>query len=295
MDLKQIRYFVNVANLRSFSKAADALNIAQSALSRHIKALESELKTQLLFRTTRGVELTDTGTILLARGEALLSQVEELRTAVQQGKDLPAGNVAVGLPPSLSAMLAPILIEECRMHYPGVGVRIIEGLGRFLEEWLRLGKIDLAVLTDFGDPSSLAVSRVGREEMVLVAAPGTIEDDRSTIPLSEVSRLDITITHGFRTVVDRLIGDTGLRMNYVEEFDSIPVIMDRVLGHPLFTILPRGFVHGEEAAGRLKVIHIVDPILTRDLVIATNPRRARNGAMQAVSGVIRRRIGEVLD
>lgn len=294
MDLKQIRYFVNVANLKSFSRAAGSLNVAQSALSRHIQALESELKTQLLFRTTRGVEVTDTGAILLTMGEALLAQVEDIRTAVQRGKDLPTGNVSVGLPPSLSAILAPIIIEECNTHYPGVSVRIIEGLVRFLEEWLRLGKIDLAVLTDFGDPTSLAMSRIAREEMVLVAARGTIADDRPTIPLEEVTKLDLTITHGFRTVVDRLLEKTGHRMNYVEEFDSIPVILDRILGHPLFTILPRGFVRGEELTGRLKVTRITDPVLTRDLVLATNPRRARTGGMQAVSAIISRRISDVL-
>lgn len=294
MDLKQIRYFVNVANLRSFSKAAGVLNVAQSALSRHVQALEGELQTQLLFRTTRGVEVTDTGAILLTMGEALLAQVEDIRTAVQRGKDLPIGAVSIGLPPSLSAMLAPILIDECNTHYPGIAVKIIEGLGRFLEEWLRLGKIDLAVLTDFGDPTRLAMSHLAREEMVLVAAPGTIADDRTTIPLSEVTRLDLTITHGFRTVVDRLIEGTGLRMNYVEEFDSIPVIMDRILGHPLLTILPHGFVHAEELAGRLKVIRMTDPVLTRDLMLATNPQRARTAAMQAISTVIRKRIGDVL-
>lgn len=294
MDLKQIRYFVNVANLKSFSRAASALNVAQSALSRHIQALETELQTQLLFRTTRGVEVTDTGAILLTMGEALLAQVEDIRTAVQRGKDLPSGNVTVGLPPSLSAMLAPLIIEECSKHHPGVGVRIIEGLGRFLEEWLRQGKIDLAVLTDFGDPTSLSMSRIAREEMVLVSAPGTIPGDREAIPLAEVTQLDLTVTHGFRTVVDRLIENTGFQMTYVEEFDSIPVIMDRVLGHPLSTILPRGFVHAEEGAGRLKVTRITDPVLTRDLVLATNPRRARTGAMQAVSAIIHRRIADVL-
>lgn len=294
MDLKQIRYFVSVANLKSFSRAAADLHIAQSALSRHIQSLEQELETQLLFRTTRGVEVTDTGTVLLTMGEALLAQVEDIRTAVQRGKTLPTGNVAVGLPPSLSAMLAPLLIEECNTNYPGVAVRIIEGLGRFLEEWLRLGKIDLAVLTDFGDPTSLAMSRLAREEMVLVATRQTIPDDRATIPLREVTELELTITHGFRTVVDRLIEGTGLQMNYVEEFDSIPIIMDRILGQPLSTILPHGFVYGEELAGRLHVLRITDPVLTRDLMLATNPRRARTSAMQAVSAVIRKRIGDVL-
>ena len=83
-------------------------------------------------------------------------------------------------------------------------------------------------------------------------------------------------------------------MNYVEEFDSIPIIMDRILGQPLSTILPHGFVYGEELAGRLHVLRITDPVLTRDLMLATNPRRARTSAMQAVSAVIRKRIGDVL-
>jgi LysR family transcriptional regulator, nitrogen assimilation regulatory protein len=294
MDLKQIRYFVNVANLRSFSKAAEALHVAQSALSRHIQALERELETPLLFRTTRGVELSESGAVLLSMGETLLAQVEDIKAAVQHSKNLPSGAVTVGLPPSLSAMFAPILIQDSRSRYPEMEVRIIEGLGQFLEEWLRQGKIDLAVLTDLGNLANLAITRLSREEMVLVGAPEMIPDGREFIPLSEVTRLDLTITHGFRTVVDRLVNGTGLTLNYVEEFDSIPVIMDRIAGRPLLTILPQSFVHAESQTGRVRTLRITDPVLTRDLVIATNPRRARTAAIEAISGIIRKRISEVV-
>jgi LysR family nitrogen assimilation transcriptional regulator len=294
MDLRQISYFVQVANLRSFSRAAEALNIAQSALSRHVQALEAELNCQLLFRTTRGVELTDAGTTLLTMGEALLAQAEDIKTTVQRGHEAPSGNVVVGLPPSVAAVFASRLSEEVHRAYPDITLRIIEGLGWFLEEWLRQGKIDLAVLTDFGDDTNLAMSRLAREEMVLVAGPSTWPHEQSTITLAEASQLELTTTHGFRTVVDKLIANTGIKLRYVEEFDSIPVIIERILSHPLATILPRGYMRHDEATGRLRVLRITDPGITRDLLLANNPRRARTAAMQAVGRIIRSRILDVV-
>jgi LysR family nitrogen assimilation transcriptional regulator len=175
-----------------------------------------------------------------------------------------------------------------------VTVRIIEGLGRFLEEWLRLGKLDVAILTDLGDTEAFRIARIAREEMVLVAAPSTWPDGPATLTLKEAAALNLTITHGFRTVVDRLIQPTGLVMHYAEEYDSIPLILDRILSHPLVTILPHGFVRNDEIAGKLKVCRIVDPRLTRDLLLASNPRRAHTAAMQAVGNIIRARIADVL-
>lgn len=285
---------MQVARLRSFSRAAEALNVAQSALSRHVQALEAEFGAQLLFRTTRGVELTEAGSILLERGEALLEHAEDIKSAVQVRSDLPSGTVTVGLPPSLAAIFASRIIEECSRIHPDVTVKIIEGLGRFLEEWLRLGKLDVAILTDLGDTEAFRIARIAREEMVLVAAPSTWPHGPTTLTLAEAAALDLTITHGFRTVVDRLILPTGLVMHYAEEFDSIPLILDRILSYPLVTILPHGFVRNDEIAGKLKVCRIVEPRLTRDLLLASNPRRAHTAAMQAVGNVIRARIADVL-
>ena len=160
MELRQIRYFIHVASLRSFTKAARALNVAQPALSRHIQSLEDELRTQLLFRTTRGVVPTDAGSALLRMGESLLAFVEQMREEVSRAADVPSGNVIVGMPQSISLALAPLLMEECRSRLPMVRLRVTEGLSIFLEEWLNVAKIDVALMTNPGKILMLHTSLV---------------------------------------------------------------------------------------------------------------------------------------
>lgn len=286
MDVRQIRYFVYVAKLRNFSKAALALNIAQPALSRQIQILEEELRTQLLFRTTRGVEPTEAGLTLLEMGQSLLSYVDQIREAVTHSSRHPQGNVTLGIPPSLSTSLGQAVVEACRAAYPDVHLRVTEGLSVFLEEWLTLGRIDVAVLTDGGDLPSLANLPLACEDMMLVGPPGLAADGETTIPLARVADFDITITHGFRAIVDRKIERTGLKLRYVGEFDSIPILKELLFRGICTTILPATLVRQEGFEGRLAVLKIVEPTLTRMLVTSINPSRPINSAIKAVREVI---------
>lgn len=188
MDLKQISTFIYVAILRSFSKAARALNIAQPAVSRQVQALEDDLRTQLLFRTTRGVELTEAGLTMLTMGEEMLAMAEQVRDAVMRAPDKAAGVVTVGLPPSLSGIMAPNLVDECRSIYPDVTLHIMEGLSIFLEEWLNLGRIDMAVLTDRGELASINRKPLAREEMVLVGGASLVGQARTRSPVRSLPR-----------------------------------------------------------------------------------------------------------
>ena len=289
MDVRQIRYFTHVANLRSFSKAAQCLNVAQPALSRQIQSLEQELQTQLLFRTTRGVEPTEAGLVFLRLGEKILLSVEELREAVVNASEHPAGDVSLGLPPSLSAVFAPCLMEEAGRLYPDVRFRIIEGLSVFLEEWLALGRIDLAVLTKLGEMGSLTRVNLATEEMVLVAPAGLLNPGQQSIPLRDVARLQLTITRGFRNVIDYGIRDLGIALTYATEYDSIPIIKGLLAKGECVTILPWGLVQQELFARQFAVLSIVEPRLTRDLVLAANPRRPGTAATRAIRNLVLKR------
>ena len=109
MDLRQLRYFVAVAERGGFGAAASALNVAQSALSRHIKQLEHELGGELLERGARGVSVTESGKVLLARGRWLLGAVDDVKAEVRTENRDPSGTVRLGAPSSLADILyAPL-------------------------------------------------------------------------------------------------------------------------------------------------------------------------------------------
>ena len=105
MDIRQLRTFVHVAELGSFSKAADRLHIAQPALSRQIRLLESELKAALFIRHGRGVRLTDAGTLFLDRASGILRQIEQARADVAAEAGDVSGEVSIGVPPSVGIVL----------------------------------------------------------------------------------------------------------------------------------------------------------------------------------------------
>ena len=293
MELRQIRYFIHVAGLRSFTKAARMLNVAQPALSRHIQSLEDELRTQLLFRTTRGVVPTDAGTALMKMGESVLAFVEQIREEVSRAADSPAGNVIIGMPQSISPSLAPLVMEACRARFPKVELRITEGLSVFLEEWLNIAKIDIALMTNPGKVLTLHTSLLAREHMVLVGKAGNMPANLGQIALADIAKLPLLIAHGFRRLIDQWTEPRGIKLDYVMELDSITIIKEMIKRGFGYSILPYATVHPEALNGDLGVMPIVDPTVTRDFVIAVNARRPLSAAVKAVRELIVEKLAEI--
>ena len=293
MDLKQVRTFIYVANLRSFSKAARALDIAQPAVTRQVQALEEEFRTQLLFRTTRGTEPTEAGLVLVSMGEQMLAMAEQLREAVMRAPDKAKGVATVGMPPSLMPVFALRMLEECKRIFPDVTLRVTEGLSVFLEEWLSLGRIDMGIMTRLESDAEISRTRLAREELVLVAAPGLFDVGVQPLPARDLSKLILVVTRGFRNVIDPAMATAGLEFTYELELDSLPIIKEILLRGKFATLLPYSVVHREVIDGTLNMRRIHEPELTREIVIGINPHRPLTSAMKAVRGLIQQIAREI--
>ncbi|MFM2261786.1 MAG: HTH-type transcriptional regulator CynR, partial [Pseudomonadota bacterium] len=146
MDLKQLEYFVRVAELGSFTRAAQALNVAQPALSRQVRLLEVELRQNLLVRNGRGATPTQAGQLLLEHGRGILHQVERAREELGRVRTGLTGRVALGLPPSVARVLTVPLTRAFRSKMPEAQLSISEGLSSAMQENLQNGRLDIAVL-----------------------------------------------------------------------------------------------------------------------------------------------------
>src|SRR5215831_17765860 len=147
MDLRQLRYFVTVAERGGFGAAASALNVAQSALSRHVRLLEHELGGTLLERGARGVSVTESGKLLLARGRWLLGAFDDVKAEVRTENREPSGTVRLGAPSSLADILYAPLAKIVVERFPRVRLEMSEGLTEAMCDRLLRAELDIAIVT----------------------------------------------------------------------------------------------------------------------------------------------------
>jgi LysR family nitrogen assimilation transcriptional regulator len=172
MNLRQIAYFLKIAELRSFTHAASALYVSQPALSKQMRQLEEELGTALFIRSDRGIKLTDAGELLKRRAPAILSDVTHLRNELQSvfGQE-PSGSLAVGTGMSLQGLLTvPVMIEFQRRH-KNVALHVREGITGPLVEDVKLGLLDCAVVFELSPDDQLVAEPYVRESLLLVGPP----------------------------------------------------------------------------------------------------------------------------
>ena len=252
MDLVQLLYFVRVAELGSFTRAAAALGVAQPALSRQVRLLEVELRHTLLRRTGRGAVTTAAGALLLEHGRGILHQVDRARDELAQMRGGLAGRVAIGLPPSVARALTVRLSRAFQAQLPDARLAVSEGLSTSLLESLVAGRLDVAVLYNAAVTPDVEITPLGREELLLVqpaaAPPGAHADSADgTAPtahatLAELSQLPLVIPsrpNAIRMHVEGALAQAGLSPTVAMEVDGIPSILELVAGGAGCAVLSR--------------------------------------------------------
>ena len=171
MELRQLVYFERVAELGSFTRAAQSLHLVQPALSQQVATLEREVGLPLFHRGARGVRLTEAGERLLPYARRVLGELERAQQALGELRQIRTGRVALGLPPSATLSLLPSILELYRERYPAVEVRIAEEMTDELAEQLLDGQLDLALLSSPVDERRLEMRELFSEELALVVPP----------------------------------------------------------------------------------------------------------------------------
>jgi LysR family nitrogen assimilation transcriptional regulator len=249
VNLKQLEYFVRVAELGSFSKAALILNIAQPALSRQVRLLETDLHVTLLTRNGRGVVLTEVGQRLFDHSVGILQLVARAAEDVAAARDEPAGRIVIGLPPSIGRRLTLPLVEGFAAHLPKARLAIVEGLSTHLTEWIATGRVDLGLIHNPEPKPAIEVTPVLEEPLGLVS-PATGRSAKATpLPLAELARFPLILperTHAMRKLIETQAALANLKLDIRLEISGVPAILDLVRRRPWPC---RADAHG---AGRLR-------------------------------------------
>jgi DNA-binding transcriptional LysR family regulator len=272
MDFRQIRTFRSVAELGSLSKAADKLRIAQPALSRQIKLLEHELRTELFTRSGRGMVLTEAGRILLSRTAGIVRQIDQIRDDIQSAAGAPSGRVVLGLVPTVSCVLSTRLAQRTVETYPGISLCIVESYSGHLIEWLHRGEMDLAIIYGPSADLHLNLQSLGRDQIVAVGPRGSGLARKKEVGMDWLLRQKLVLpshSHGLRALIERAAAKKKLQLDVQLEADSFRVLTSLVEAGLGYTLLPPSSVRGEIRERRLETATISGQAPMRELLIAS--------------------------
>lgn len=296
MDLKQIEYFVRVAELGSFTRASAALGIAQPALSRQVRLLEVELRQNLLQRNGRGALPTEAGKLLLEHGRGILHQVERAREELGRVRGALAGRVAIGLPPSIAKVLTVPLTREFRTRLPDAALSISEGLSAAMQESLITGRLDIALLYNASAMPGIEITPLLEEDLFLVqGVRGQIEATQSLhdqpIALREVATLPLIIPtrpNAIRMLVETELANIGCYPQIALEIDGVSAILDLVLDGAGSAVLSKNAVatSGHPSAFVVRPISTKYGQLHSKLSVAVSSQRPATLTQQAMLGLI---------
>jgi LysR family transcriptional regulator, nitrogen assimilation regulatory protein len=296
MELRQLRYFVRIVDLGSVSRAAADLYVAQPALSKQIAALEAELKTSLLVRSTRGVTPTDAGLAFYAQAQAVLRQLGRIPDEVRSAAESPTGTVAVGMPFSTSSIVAPALVAAVRERLPGVTLSITQGVSAHLEGLLANGRLNLSLLFERERPARHIQERpLLVEELFLVTQKKNEKrKGESTVTLAEAARQQLILpgpANTTRRIVEHALAKAGQPLRLAAEVDAPWTTKSMVAAGLGAAILSRSALYPESTTPGLRVQRIVRPSLARALNLCTSQSetlgRATTLVLETLEQVVR--------
>jgi LysR family nitrogen assimilation transcriptional regulator len=300
MDLKQLEYFVRVAELGSFTRAAVELDVAQPALSRQVRLLEVELRQTLLLRNGRGAVPTEAGKALLEHGRGILHQVQRARDDLGRLRGGLSGRVALGLPSSVARVLAVPLMRAFRETMPEAKLSISEALSAGLQEGLTSGRLDIAVLYNAQPSRELDIAPLIDEDLLLVRArpPGLHEDPPpGPVALQEVAKMPLVIPsrpNAIRMHVESALAAIGCKPNVALEIDGVTAILDLVLDGAGCAILSRNALLNSARPSAYTAQQIGVPPLRIALSLATSLQRPATPVQKATLELIRQIVPAVV-
>ncbi|ALX95171.1 hypothetical protein AV650_17150 [Serratia fonticola] len=282
MDLKKLSCFIRVAELGSFSQAAQTLDQSQSVISRQVRQLEQDLGQTLLKRNGRGVTLTSSGRQLLDHGKGILRQVEITEQALRSGDGTYKGKVTVGMPPTLGKLLTVGLVTDFFDEFPGCSLAISENLTYWIQKRLILGELDFALLYNPLPSSNLKYQLLWTEKLCLITPASSPIAAQNIISLQELGRHPIIIPNRqqmLRNLVEIECARHDVALNVVMEIDTVSSMLGLVARGFGYAVLPANALNVDYRPDGLTAVPLTPAILNR-VVLATSTQHQLSSLAQ---------------
>ena len=288
-DLRQLRYFVTIAEEGSFSKASLQLGVAQSALSHHVSQMEARLGVTLLSRHSKGVEQTESGARFLNHAHAILAAVDAATNDVRDDAKEPGGLVRLGATLTVAPMLIEPLMARLSETAPRVSLRIEERLSPQLVQAVASGELDVAVCFNAGEDRRIDAAPVFEEDICLVGVPELVGDTEAPVSLEEALAFPMLLPgrdHILRGMIDRVALFRNHPIEVRHECLSLHALFAGLrlgLGATLisqFSALPLS------RSGDVVCRPINDPVVSRQLFVASSAERSKTTAQKTVISAV---------
>ncbi|WP_114815094.1 LysR family transcriptional regulator [Paraburkholderia kururiensis] len=186
MELRALRYFVEVVRQQSFTAAAELMFVTQPTISKMVKSLEDEIGSPLLLRDGRQMVLTDAGRIVYQRGQDVLAAHAQLQAELKDLGTLGRGQLTIGIPPMGGSLFTPA-IAAFRQRYPKVELKLFEQGSRAIEAALIAGELELGGVLQPVNPEIFDVLPLTHELLWLVARRGSRWDSAQAVSLADLA------------------------------------------------------------------------------------------------------------
>ncbi|GAA4211946.1 LysR family transcriptional regulator [Actinocatenispora rupis] len=282
MELRQIEYFVAVAEERHFTRAAARLHVAQSGLSASVRALERELGAPLFVRSTRRVELTEAGRALLAEARRTLHTVTAAREAVAAVQGLLRGSLSIGTIQCLGGIDLAAALGRFRTAHPGVEIQLRQESTPDLLDQVRAGAVDLAFVTTppSGTPG-VTLTPLEEQPMVVACGPGHPLAGEDTVDLAKLAGetfVDFAPGWVTRDVTDHALHAAGVDRCVSLTVNDVHSLLDLVAQDLGIALVPDSFRHKQTSA---RFVSVAAPAPRWRTAVATVADRHPSAATRA--------------
>lgn len=288
LDFRQLRYFVEIVDAGSLTRAAGSLHVAQSALSQQMASLEESVGVRLLTRSVKGVSATDAGHAVYRHAQKILKLGAETRDVAQQVGVHASGRVRVGLPSSIAMILAAPMLDEVQNRYPGVLVELYESPSTYLAAQLFDERVDLSVIVDKSPPPGLVSIGLVDECLYFVQARPYGKLPKKPVLLTELADIPMILTTRattLRQVVDAAFYEANIRPYVKAEASSIQTLLTVVAQGSLATLIPFSALSWH-AATRALIHQPIAPRVLRRASLAWSRASSMTQATECVREVI---------
>ena len=298
MNSEDLMLFLSVATCGNFSRASIKIGLSQSALSRRITALETELNTRLFYRSGRGVVLTESGHLLTKYADNVKDILHQASAALSMPTHQGPSSIVLAAQPTIAKILFGSIGKALKLQYPGIKMRFKEGLGGNLQEWIANGEIDAAIMYLPENHTSLGVDVILQERLSFVApiAFGQMESEFPVERMLGIPMLLPSHPHGLRVLAESLAARFSKQINLSMECDASVYITKQLVAENCgCTILPLAAVQEEIRSGTLQARPLTSPEVYRDIAIISGRNRPPIPSQWQVLRTVRQQIVRLVE